>query len=138
MKGRPDTRANVIARYGKKIVLIEHIGANLVLPGSKQISGEALCETIEREFRERTGLSLMVTGMFTTVADEALADKDRRQTSTIYTGEAEGWIRDEDGKTRISLLAKDEIFAQRARFAFEQFNILQKYLLFSLGKRRPA
>ena len=129
--------ADVIARYGSMngpFVLIERLGAQkgFGLPGGKQEPGELLSETARREFLEETGLALSVTEVFATCAD---ADRDPRGhfVTTVFIGIAEGDVRDEDGKTRVHLLAEQEAFDCRDRFAFDHFLILEKYLKSTRG-----
>jgi 8-oxo-dGTP diphosphatase len=110
-------------------VLIERLKAPLLgfaLVGGKQDPGELLSETAVREFREETGLGLVITGVFRTYAGP---DRDPRATAvtTVFTGTASGTVRDEPHKTRVVLASPDELDRYQARMIIDHGQILQDY-----------
>lgn len=120
--------ADVIARLGSKFVIAERLGSvqGLALPGGKQDPGETLSETIEREMWEEVGLSLSITGVLGTYAEEG-RDPRGDYVSTVFMGVAYGSPREEVGKTKIILMEKVEIFEAKELFVFDHFQILEQY-----------
>ena len=123
--------ADVIARYGSSIVIIERLGRvpGLALPGGKQDPGETLSMTAERELFEETGLRFIVDGVLGTYA-EPERDPRGHYISTVFTGVAWGELQAEPGKTRIVLMDESEIYSDEGRFVFDHFQILEEYLEF--------
>lgn len=120
--------ADVIARYGKHIVIIERLGSvrGLALSGGKQDPGETLTETATREFWEETGLTLEINEVMETRAEEN-RDPRGRYVSTIFIGTAHGIPRDEPGKTRVILFDLCALQEHRQRFIFDHASILEEY-----------
>lgn len=124
--------ADVIARLNEPsgpFVLVERLSSQkgIALPGGKQEPGETLSDTACREFFEETGLTLTITEVLTTEAEEG-RDPRGRYVSTVFLGYAEGTVRDEPGKTRVLLLTQQEVFEREREFVFDHFKILSDYL----------
>jgi len=128
MNGKIIICADVIARYGDKIVIVERLNSfsGLALPGGKQEHGEFLSETAAREFREETGLALAIGGVLGTFADDG-RDPRGRYVSTVFTGSASGDPEGEEKKTRVVFMTKKEILVSGRRFLFDHFEILSEY-----------
>jgi ADP-ribose pyrophosphatase YjhB (NUDIX family) len=120
--------ADTIAKYKGKFVLVKRLNypQGLALVGGKFDEGEPLWNTAVREFEEETGLKLEITSVLKTYAEE---NRDQRGNyiSTVFVGNATGILRDETGKTKVTLLTKEEIFSNEKNFAFDHFKILKDY-----------
>lgn len=128
MSMKPIICADVIARIEAAIVIVERLGSvrGLAFPGGKQEPGETLSQTAERECFEETGMCFRHEAVLGTYA---VIDRDPRgwYVSTVFVGTAEGEIQEEAGKTRVHLLAWDDIFRRRGEFVFDHFEILEQY-----------
>lgn len=113
------------------VVLVERLGAvpGLSLPGGKQEPNELLSATVRREFREETGLGLLVTGVLATRAEHG-RDPRGHYVSTVFTGIASGLIRREQHKTRVLLLPKSAIPDLRQHFVFDHYDLLARHFGF--------
>ena len=121
---------DVIAWHGNKLVLVERLNfpAGLAFPGGKIEGGERPIGAAVREFYEETGMQLSKPRYWRTVSakkrDPRFPTVDR-----VYTGKAEGIPKNEGGKTRVLLFTREELLAlPKKRFAFDHFEILQKFL----------
>lgn len=124
--------ADIVATYGGPegpLVLIERLGSNpgIALLGGKQDPGESLLETACREFREETGLTLVVTDVLET---RAAPGRDGRghYVSTVFAGTAAGTPQEEAGKTRVLLCSPEEALALEHAFVLDHFSILFSWL----------
>ncbi|MBI4992245.1 MAG: NUDIX hydrolase [Candidatus Harrisonbacteria bacterium] len=120
--------ADVIARYGEHIVIVERLGSvkGLALPGGKQDPGETLSQTVKREFLEETGLELVIEEVLGTRAEDG-RDLRGRYVSTIFLGTAHGVPRDEVGKTRVKFFDLQTLAENRHLFVFDHAIILEEY-----------
>lgn len=128
----PIYTADVIATYGTHFVVIErqNYPSGLAFPGGKQEQHENLCEVAVREFKEETGLDLIVGRQLGTYSS-AGRDPRGNYSSTLFTGIASGKIKNELLKTKVLLLTEQEIFARKNEFAFDHFAQFQDYLAYT-------
>lgn len=121
--------ADAIALYKGKFVLVERLSypTGYAIPGGRREQGESPENCAVREFEEETGLSLKISGKLG-VYDAPDRDPRGRKISTVLYGKAKGSMRDEPGKTRVFLMAPEELENNRAKFAFDHYQILQDYL----------
>lgn len=127
--------ADVIARYGKHIVIVERLGSvkGLALPGGKQDPGETLTQTAKREFKEETGLELVIEEVLGTRAEDG-RDPRGRYVSAIFLGIAHGTPRDEVGKTRIILFDPKTFSENKHLFVFDHGSILEEHFNLKAAK----
>lgn len=123
--------ADVIARFGNPhgpIVLIRRLGTQkgLALPGGKQEKGESLSLAVCREFHEETGMSLSISSVLGTYAEDG-RDERGRYVSTVFIGVASGLVRAEKDKTEVFLLQDSEVINCKDDFVFDHFQILLDY-----------
>ncbi len=124
--------ADVVALYKGSIVIVERLGSvkGWALPGGKQNPGEMLTETAKREFKEETGLDLVIKETLFTRA-EVDRDPRGRYVSTVFWGRAHGKSRDEPGKTKVIFLRPAELaelIKSKDRFIFDHASILEESL----------
>ncbi len=120
--------ADVIARYGNRIVIVERLSKvpGLALPGGKQGPGETLSQTAKREMKEEVGLDLIIEEVLGTRAEKG-RDPRGHYVSTIFLGTARGTPRDEPGKTKVLFLDPKDFQKERSRFVFDHADILAEY-----------
>lgn len=112
-----------------KLLLINRLNfpSGLALPGGKQDAGESLQEAIIREVKEETGFEITIEKQFG-VYDTPGRDPRGNFISTVFVGEFYGTPQNEEGKTEVVMLTKEEILAKNPKgFAFDHFQILQDY-----------
>jgi 8-oxo-dGTP diphosphatase len=125
--------ADAIAFYEStgKIVVVERLGSvkGLALPGGKREKkkGEYLSRTILREVLEESGLTFTITDVMDVYADPD-RDPRGRYVSVVFIGTATGEIRDEPGKTKVSLYDLSTFNETRHLFAFDHARILEDFL----------
>lgn len=124
--------ADIIARIPGShgpLVMIERLSepSGLCFPGGKQEAGETLTRTAIREFHEETGYILSLEGTLGTYAEDGRDPRGRYVTTAFY-GIALGTKRDEPGKTRVTLLSREEALARKEEYLFDHFRVLQAYL----------
>lgn len=121
--------ADVVATYNGKVVLVERQTApyGLALPGGRMEMGENSIECGVREFREETGLHLVVESILGTY-DAPERDPRGRKISTVLTGIASGSMAHEAGKTKVVLMDVSDIEANKDRFAFDHYTILRDWM----------
>jgi len=120
--------ADVIARYGDRIVIVERLGSvkGLALPGGKQDPGETLTQTAKREFQEEIGLELNIQEVLGTRAEDG-RDPRGNYVSTIFLGTAYGKPRSEQGKTKVILFDPKLLSWNKHLFVFDHASILEEY-----------
>ncbi len=120
--------ADVIARYGDRIVLIERLGRirGLALPGGRQDPGETLTTTATREFREETNLDLIIECVLG-MRGEAGRDPRGRNISCIFLGTAHGHPHGNPGESEVILFDLKTFKEHKHRFAFDHASILKEY-----------
>ena len=120
--------ADVIAFYQGNLVLVERFSdpKGLALPGGRLDLGESLEQCAIREFREETGLELVLRYQFRTYSAVG-RDPRGQKVSTVYIGEAEGEYRNEPGKTKVAFMDLVQLDRYRERFAFDHYQILKEY-----------
>jgi ADP-ribose pyrophosphatase YjhB (NUDIX family) len=125
--------ADAIAMYGSYLVLIKRLTEprGIAIPGGRRdcIDGnlEDVYACAVREFKEETGLDLLVEGVLGTFDAEG-RDPRGHKISTVVCGQASGSITDEAGKTRVILLNPNNIGRYMTQFCFDHYNILQNWL----------
>lgn len=133
--------ADAIALYEGKLVLVERLSdpKGLAIPGGRRDRLNGQLESVDvcavREFKEETGLSLVVEGVLGTY-DDPQRDPRGPKASTVVYGKADGWLKDEPGKTRVLLLDPDAIDGLRGRFAFDHYEILKDWQQSRADKKR--
>lgn len=123
--------ADAIAFYEEsgRIVIVERLGSvkGMALPGGKQDPGESLTQTIIREILEETGLAFKPEFVLGTYAEEG-RDTRGRYVSTVFVGKATGTIREEQGKTKVTLLDPKGFEEIRNAFVFDHGEIIASFL----------
>ncbi|MFH1400331.1 MAG: NUDIX hydrolase [Nanoarchaeota archaeon] len=118
--------ADVIATYQDKVVLVERLKdpKGLALPGGKLEYGESLEDCARREFKEETGLDLIIARQLHTYSDP-LRDPRGHRVSTVYSGYAVGTPRDEPGATRVRLATLDEVTRYADQFVCDHYLMIE-------------
>lgn len=121
--------ADMIAQCDGKFVVIERLSSmpGLAWPGGKQESGETLEAVIVREMYEETRLLPIIqqrVGRYDTPG----RDPRGLYVSTVFCGLANGKPKDEQGKTRVLLLTKEEVLARKTEFVADHFRMFEDYL----------
>ena len=121
---------DVIAKLGKKLVLIERLSFpfGLALSGGKVEDKERPIRAAKREFTEETGLTLRTIRFYARTEGKS-RDPRGPTKSRVYIGVAEGIPKNENGKTRVVLLSVSKVLSLPLdRFAFDHGKILQRAL----------
>lgn len=116
--------ADAIATFKGKFVIIKRLSfpEGLALPGGRREQGEKSEDCAKREFQEETGLSLSVERILGTY-DSPDRDPRGKKISTVFIRIASGKVRDENGKTQVLLMTKEEILARKNAFVFDHYQI---------------
>lgn len=112
-----------------KFLLINRLNfpSGLALSGGKRDPGETLEETIIREVWEETRLKFTIERTLG-VYDKPGRDPRGNFATTVFVGTVRGVPENEEGRTEVLWLTKEEILANYPQdFAFDHFKILQDY-----------
>lgn len=121
--------ADVLAQIGNMYVLIERLTdpKGLALPGGKLESGENPVDTIAREFKEETGLTLTGVGFFKRYEGAGRDARFAYSITDVFVGSAYGFVTNEVGKTRVHLLTEQQILSiPKEYFAFDHHAIINE------------
>lgn len=122
--------ADAIALYENKLVLVERLSypQGYALPGGRRdyIEGqlESVTDCALREFEEETGLQLIIEGKLGTY-DSPGRDPRGPKISDVVYGRAEGYMRNEPGKTRVFLMDLLDVDKNKEKFVFDHYQILK-------------
>ena len=121
--------ADAIAYYRERIVLVERLNEpkGFAIPGGRRENGESVPECAEREFKEETGLTLMIEGELG-MYDAPKRDLRGPKITNVVYGRAVGTIKNEAGKTRVFLIEPNEIEQYKDRFVFDHYQILKDWV----------
>jgi ADP-ribose pyrophosphatase YjhB (NUDIX family) len=116
-----------------KYVLVERLSfpCGLAFVGGRRdyIDGklESSQDCIAREFKEETGLDLVIEGYVGNYDDESRDPRGPKE-SQVYFGYATGEIKDEIGKTKVVLLSLSELVARQDELVFDHKRIFWDYI----------
>ncbi len=127
--------SDIIAFYENKLVLVERLNfpTGLALPGGRRdylegkLEDAVLCAA--RELEEETGLQFNNINYFNRY-DAKERDPRGQKISDVFYGSASGYIANEPGKTKV-VLADIRNLPSRENFAFDHYDVIQDWILYS-------
>ncbi|MFC1644867.1 NUDIX domain-containing protein [Patescibacteria group bacterium] len=116
--------SDVVAHFKEKIVIIKRLSfpEGLALPGGRKEEHEDFEDCARREFKEETGLLLLIEKNLG-IYDEPNRDPRGRKISTAFAGRAYGMVKNEPEKTIVLLMTKEEVIARKDEFVFDHYQI---------------
>lgn len=120
---------DAICKYGAGFVIIERLSypVGLAFPGGKVEKGEDESEAITRELFEETGLTFAIDSWLEKTYNEPGRDPRGPMSTRVAVGEGFGTLQNEEGKTKVHILTKEEIIKRESEFAFDHFQIFTDY-----------
>jgi 8-oxo-dGTP diphosphatase len=124
--------ADAVAFYQGKLVLIERLTypLGLALPGGRREKKGDELESAEkcaiREFREETGLRLIINGIVGVYREPGRDPRGPKISTAVY-GAANGVLASEKYKTKVQLMQLSEIDSHKDCFAFDHYRIIKDW-----------